>query len=41
MAIYDLYGSDDVDVCLMYLARVRSANTKAEIRFETKKVAYI
>lgn len=41
MAIYDLHGSDDADICLMYLARIRSANTKTAIRFETKEVAYI
>lgn len=42
MAIPDLHGSDDnADICLMYLARTRSASTKTEIRFETKELAYI
>lgn len=42
MAIPDLHGSDDdADICFMYSARIRSANTKPEIRFETKEVADI
>lgn len=36
MAIPDLHGSDHADICLMHSARIRSANTKTEIRFETK-----
>lgn len=42
MAAPELHDSDDdADICFMYSARIRSANTKAEIRFETKEVAYI
>lgn len=38
MAIPDLHGSDDnADICLMYLARTRSASTKTEIRFGNQR----
>lgn len=41
VAIPDLRDLDDADICLMYSGRIRSANTKTEIRFETKEVAYV
>lgn len=36
MAIPELNGSNDADICLAHSARKLSANTKTEIRFEIK-----
>lgn len=41
MAIPELNGSNDADICLVHSPRIVSANTKTEIRFETKEVTYL
>lgn len=41
MAIPECDVLNDEDICLVHSARTVSANTKTEIRFETKEVTYL